>query len=106
MPHATTGILPVAPALAVLMVDDAHSHLGMVDPLHVCLHVCVPAASVASILAQFRKDQGLTSLPLYVAGVSSGGSFSLKLPSLLTINGVVSEANAVEPSAWPMEEAK
>ncbi|KAI3428005.1 hypothetical protein D9Q98_006391 [Chlorella vulgaris] len=59
------------------------------------------------IVQRFVTVKGLTKLPIYSAGVSSGASFAVKLPKAffspeytVRVSGAISEANAISIEAW------
>ncbi|PSC72576.1 hypothetical protein C2E20_4286 [Micractinium conductrix] len=58
----------------------------------------------AAVLRSWIKEWGLDGLPLYVAGASSGASFALKMPRLIKVAGVMSEALGIDPNAWGLDE--
>ncbi|KAL4858871.1 Gamma-glutamyl hydrolase A [Chlorella vulgaris] len=54
---------------------------------------------VWDIISDWRSEWGLDHLPLYGAGISSGGSFVMKLPRYMKFDGVLSEALGIDPAS-------
>ncbi|EFN55356.1 hypothetical protein CHLNCDRAFT_134385 [Chlorella variabilis] len=52
---------------------------------------------VIDIIQEWREDWGLDHLPIYGCGISSGGSFVLKLPRYMKFDGLMSEALGIDP---------
>ena len=46
----------------------------------------------------------LEGLPLYMAGVSAGASFALKMPRLIKVDGILSEVLGINTDVWKLEE--
>jgi hypothetical protein len=92
----------LARGYAVIAIDAS-------DPSR-CFGIHADQAATVTILNSFLKrpyqgNQTLEALPLYLAGVSSGAAFALKLPMALgrPVAGVISEVLGVLPSAWNMD---
>ncbi|PSC72221.1 Histone H2A [Micractinium conductrix] len=71
------------------------------------------ANEAALVVQSFLEKNDLLDKPIYVAGVSAGASFAVKLPKTLysagytyKIAGVISEVNGIDWSSWGMVDSK
>lgn len=63
-------------------------------------HPCPPPVQVVATITQFLTEQGLTHLPVYLLGTSSGGTMALKL--MQTLQELASKSG-VDLSSEPKE---